>query len=143
MNALVIYYSKTGRTRQMAYELNKCLKENNLNSKMISIYDVQPEDITRSDMVLLGCWTSGLFFMLQHPDKTWKEYAAKFPDLNGKKVGFFTTYRTATGSMFRKMYQNLKGKLAEPVSLNIKSRNGKLSVGNKELIKEFIAVKAD
>ncbi len=143
MNALVIYYSKTGRTRQMAYEIDKYLKENNLNSKMISIYDVRPEDIAQADMVLLGCWTHGLFFILQHPDKTWRDYAAKFPDLNGKKVGFFTTYKTATGSMFRRMYKNLKGRLAEPVSLNIKSKNGKLSDKNKALIKEFITVKAD
>jgi flavodoxin len=138
MEALVIYYSKTGRTRQMAFETDAYLKENNLNSKMISIHDVQPEDIIKSDIVLFGCWTSGLFFILQHPDKTWKEYTAKFPELNGKKVGFFTTYRTATGSMFRKMYQNLKGKLAEPVTLNLKSRNGKLSDENKALIKEFV-----
>jgi len=137
MKALIIYYSKTGRTRQMAYETDKYLKENNLNSKMISIYDVRPEDIMQVDIVLLGCWTSGLFLILQHPDKTWKEYAAKFPDLKGKKVGFFTTYRIVTGSMFRNLYKNLKGKLTEPVTLNLKSRNGKLSDENKALIKEF------
>ena len=139
MKALVVYYSKTGRTRQLAYEIDKYLKENNLQSKMISIYDVQPEDIMHSDMVLLGCWTSGLFFVLQHPNKTWKEYAAKFPDMKGKKVGFFTTYKTATGSMFRNLYKNLKDKLAGPVTLNLKSRNTKLSEENKILIKEFIS----
>jgi flavodoxin len=138
MKALVVYYSKTGRTRQLAWEIDKYLKENNLDSKMISVHDVQPEDFVRSDLILLGCWTSGLFFILQHPDKTWKEYAAGFPDLKGKKVGFFTTYLTATGSIFRKMYQNLKDKLAEPVTLNLKSRNPKLSEDNKAMIKEFI-----
>jgi flavodoxin len=138
MKALVVYYSKTGRTRQLAWEIDKYLKENNLDSKMISVHDVQPEDFVRSDFILLGCWTSGLFFILQHPDKTWKEYAAGFPDLKGKKVGFFTTYLTATGSIFRKMYQNLKDKLAEPVTLNLKSRNPKLSEDNKAMIKEFI-----
>jgi hypothetical protein len=105
---------------------------------MISIYDVQSENIEQAEILLLGCWTSGLFFFLQHPDKTWREYAARFPDLNSKKVGFFTTYKTATGSMFRRMFKNLKGRLAEPVSLKMKSRNGKLSDKNKALIKEFI-----
>jgi flavodoxin len=138
MTAVVVYYSKTGRTRQMAWEIDKYLKENNLESKMISVYDVRPEDITQSEIVLLGCWTHGLFFILQHPDKTWREHAARFPDLNGKKVGFFTTYKTATGSMFRRMYKNLKDRIAEPVTLQLKSRNGKLSDSNKELIKRFI-----
>lgn len=138
MIALVIYYSKTGRTRQMAWEIDKYLKENNLNSKMISIYDVRPEDITRSEIVLLGCWTHGLFFIFQHPDKTWRENTVRFPELNGKKVGFFTTYKTATGSMFRRMYKNLKDRITEPVILQLKSRDGKLSDKNKALIKEFI-----
>ena len=143
MNSLIIYYSKTGRTRQMAYEINKYLKENDLNSKMISIYDVQPEDITQSEILLLGCWTHGLFFILQHPDKTWRENAARFPDLSGKKVGFFTTYKTATGSMFRRMHKNLKNRITEPVALQLKSRDGKLSDKNRALLKEFIAVKSD
>ncbi len=138
MKSLVVYYSKTGRTRQFAWEIDKYLKENNLDSKMISVYDVRPEDILQADIILLGCWTSGLFFILQHPDKTWKEYAAKFPDMNAKKVGFFTTYKTATGSMFRNMYKNLKDKLTEPVTLWLKSRNTKLSDKDKALIKEFI-----
>lgn len=123
----------------MALEIDKYLKENNLDSKMISLYDVQPEDIIQAEIVLLGCWTSGLFFLLQHPDRTWKEYASKFPDLKGKKVGFFTTYLTLTGSMFRNMYKNLKDKLAEPVTLNLKSRNAKLSDDNKALIQSFIS----
>lgn len=140
MKSLVVYYSKTGRTRQFAVEIDKFLKDNNLDSRMISVHDVKPEDITHADIILLGCWTSGLFFILQHPDKTWKEYAAGFPEMNGKKVGFFTTYKTATGSMFRNMYKNLKDKLSEPVNLNLKSRNTKLSDDNKSLIKAFIAV---
>lgn len=140
MKSLVVYYSKTGRTRQFAVEIDKFLKENNLDSKMISVYDVKPEDITNADIILLGCWTSGLFFILQHPDKTWKEYAAKFPDMKSKKVGFFTTYLTLTGSMFRNMQKNLKGKLSEPVTLNLKSRNTKLSEKDRQLTKEFISV---
>ncbi len=138
MNALVVYYSKTGRTRQMAWEIDRYLKNHDLNSKMISVYDVQPEDFAGTDMVLLGCWTHGLFFIFQHPDKTWREYAAAFPDLKGRKVGFFTTYKTATGSMFRRMYKNLKDRLSEPVTLQLKSRNGKLSDKNKVMIDEFI-----
>lgn len=140
MKALVVYYSKTGRTRQMAFEIDKFLKDNKLDSKMISVYDVQPENFSQSDIVLLGCWTHGLFFFLQHPDKTWREYAAKFPGLDGKKVAFFTTYKTATGSMFRKMQKSLGNKLSSLVTLNLKSRNGKLSEEHKMQIKVFVGV---
>jgi len=55
MKALVIYYSKKGTTRQFAYEIDKYLKSVEFESKMISIYDVQPEDINQADIVLIGC----------------------------------------------------------------------------------------
>lgn len=139
MKALVIYYSKKGTTRQFAYEIDKFLKSAELDSRMISIYDVQPEDINQADILLIGCWTHGLFVILQHPDKTWRQYARQFPELAGKKVGFFTTYKLATGSMFSKMNKTLKEKLAEPVKFNLKSKNGKLSDENKNLINQFLS----
>ena len=139
MNILVIYYSKKGTTRQLAYEIDKYLKSLELESKMINIYDVQSDDIKQADIVLLGCWTHGLFIILQHPDKTWRQYAEQFPEFNGKKVGFFTTYKLATGSMFAKMNKALKNKLEKPVNFYLKSRTGKLSDENKTNLKQFIA----
>ncbi|MFO7655908.1 MAG: flavodoxin domain-containing protein [Bacteroidales bacterium] len=139
MKALVIYYSKKGTTRQFAYEIDKYLKNSNLDSKIMSIYDVHPDDIKQADIVLIGCWTHGLFVILQHPDKTWKKYARQFPELKGKKVGFFTTYLLATGSMFSQMQSVLKNKLSVPVTLKLKSKNGKLSEDNKNLLKQFLS----
>jgi len=83
--------------------------------------------------------THGLFVILQHPDKTWRQYAKQFPNLNGKKTGFFTTYKLATGSMFVRMNKVLKGKLDKPVKFNLKSKNGKLSESNKKLINQFLS----
>ena len=138
MKVLVIYYSKKGTTRQLAYEIDKYLKSLEFESKMISIYDVQPDDIKQADIVLLGCWTHGLFIVLQHPDRTWRQYAEQFPEFNEKKVGFFTTYKLATGTMFANMNKTLKNKLKKPVSFYLKSKTGKLSDENKIHLKQFI-----
>ncbi|MBN2611115.1 MAG: flavodoxin domain-containing protein [Bacteroidales bacterium] len=139
MKALVIYYSKKGTTRQFAYEIDKYLKNSNLDSRIISIYDVHTDDIKQADIVLIGCWTNGLFLFLQHPDNIWKKYAKQFPELKDKKVGFFTTYLLATGSMFSQMQRVLKEKLSGTVTLKLKSKNGKLSEDNKNLIKQFLS----
>jgi flavodoxin len=139
MKALVIYHSKTGITREFAYEINKYLKENTHDSTMMNIYDVHPEDITKADAVFIGCWTHGLFFIFQHPDKIWREHAINFPDMHEKKVAFFTTYKVLTGSMFNKMQTVLKNKLSKKVDLQMKSRNGKMDEKHKEQIRSFIS----
>jgi flavodoxin len=139
MKAIVIYHSRTGVTREFAYEINKYLKENSHDAEMRNILDVQAEDINNADAVFIGCWTHGLFFFLQHPDKTWKEHAAHFPNMYGKKVAFFTTYKIATGSMFSKMQKALNNKLSKEVNLKLKSKNGKMNDEHRNQIKEFIA----
>jgi len=73
----------------------------------------------------------------QHPDKAWKEFAKDMPAITGKKLALFTTYKLATGSMFRKMGSCLEGK-AEPAGLILKSKNGKLSEQDKTALEEFL-----
>ncbi|MBN2520720.1 MAG: hypothetical protein JXB17_09470, partial [Bacteroidales bacterium] len=65
------------------------------------------------------------------------EFAKQLPDLNRKKIGLFTTYKVATGSMFQNMKKRLSDKIDE-VSIEIKSRNGELSEMDKILLEKFI-----
>ena len=76
------------------------------------------------DYVFLGCWTSGLFVILQHPEAAWVEFAEILPSLPDAKLALFTTYKILTGSMFKNMYQHLEDKFAAP-SLTLKSRSEK------------------
>ena len=54
------------------------------------------------------------------------EFSEKLPELNDRKIILFTTYRIATGSMFRKMKERLKCD-SKFIGLELKSRNGKLN----------------
>ena len=137
MKAHVTYLSKTGITRKYASEIDTFLRANQTESIMQNIHDVNPEDAGLADLVLLGAWCHGLFILLQHPDKPWVEFARKLPDLSGKKVALFTTYKLATGSMFRKMKKQLK--LAENQQVEIfKSKNGSLSEEDKERLLSWV-----
>ena len=132
--AIIIYHSKTGITKKMGEEIYSFLKENNIHAEIYSIQEFKPDMLDDSDLVLLGCWTSGLMLFLQHPEKVWVNFASGLPDLNGKKVGLFTTYKLATGSMFGKMKKHIKGNiLAE-----LKSKNGKLTDINKSVLLDLI-----
>jgi flavodoxin len=130
MKAFVTHLSKTGITRKYASEIDAVLRNNQIESIMQNIHDANPSDAGEADLVLLGAWCHGLFILLQHPDKPWVEFARKLPDLSGKKVALFTTYKLATGSMFKKMQKQLKLADNQPVEI-FKSKNGSLSEEDK------------
>ena len=128
--ALVIYHSKTGTTKRYAEEIGSYLETKNVSAKVLSISDFQREMTENMDYVLLGCWTNGLFFILQHPDKAWQDFARKLQAAPNAKLALFTTYKFATGSMFRKMYGHLEDKFSSP-AFNLQSRDGTLSQADK------------
>lgn len=138
MKALVVYHSKTGITKKFGNEINNFLKEKKYTSEVMRIEEVKPNDIGGADIVFLGCWTSGLFLFLQHPDSVWKKYASQLPEMKNKKVGFFTTYKVATGSMFKNMNKVIGQKLIVPVNFILKSKDGSLSDENKKMLNDFL-----
>jgi flavodoxin len=133
--ALVVYNSQRGTTRKYAEEIGKFLEKDTIEANVVSIYKCSLEDIKKADYIFLGCWTSGLMIIFQHPENIWVDFARKIPDFYGKKIALFTTYKLATGSMFKKMKKYIKnGKSV----LELKSRNGLLSEINKEDIQKYI-----
>ena len=136
--AAIIVNSKTGNTRQYAEEISKYLTSKGLDTQVTSIQVYSQDILNNVDYVLFGSWTNGLMVILQHPDKEWVDFAAKLPPMPDAKVALFTTYKILTGSMFRNMYKQLKGKFATP-SLELKSRNGSLSEKDKPALEAIIS----
>jgi flavodoxin len=135
--AVIVYHSKTGTTKKYAEEIASYLKSKGVSTRISSIQAFQGNLLNDSDFVFLGCWTNGLMFILQHPDREWKDFAAKLPSVPDVKVALFTTYKILTGSMFKNMYKQLKGKFTTP-SLELKSRNGSLSENDKQALENLI-----
>jgi flavodoxin len=136
-HALILYNSKTGTTERFAGEIGDFLSREGINTRVSSIFKFDPEDIARADIVLLGCWTSGFMIVLQHPERTWVEFAKTLPDLRNKKTGFFTTYALATGSMFKKMKQHLT-MTSGGNDLELKSRDGHLHDSHRQQLSTFL-----
>ena len=135
--AVIIYHSKTGTTKKYAEEIANYLKSKGISTRLSSIQTFQENLLSETDFVFLGCWTNGLMFILQHPDGEWKDFAAKLPSVPDAKVALFTTYKILTGSMFRKMVQQVSDRFSKP-SLELKSRNGLLSAADKLELDSFI-----
>ncbi len=136
MKGLIIYNSKKGHTKKYGEEIGKYLSGKNWDTKVISIDKFDEKDIRDADIVFLGSWTNGMFLMFQHPDKKWVKFVNKLPEIKDKKVGLFTTYTIATGSMFRSMEKRLKDKITE-VMIELKSKSCVLTGEEKKRI-EFV-----
>jgi flavodoxin len=131
-DAIIIYQSKTGITKRFAEEIASYLNEKGIQSKYLSVNDCSNGEAEKADIVLLGCWTAGFMLLFQHPDRTWIRFAKQLPNMKPKKTALFTTYKIATGSMFKSMRKHLADK--GNFSVELKSRNGKLTDQNKDIL---------
>ncbi len=136
--AAIVYHSRTGTTRALAEQIAILLSNHRIDTRLLSIGECTEQALADVDYLLLGCWTQGLFFVLQHPDEYWVDFARKLPTLATPHVALFATYKIATGSMFRKMRRHLDGKVGE-VELELKSRNGQLTRRQQSALERFIA----
>jgi flavodoxin len=135
--ALIVYRSRSGTTRRLAEEIGAFVAERGITPTVVSVGDCDVKRVNEADYILLGCWTNGLFVVLQHPDQPWIDFARDLPAISSAPVGLFTTYKLATGSMFGQMRKHLAGK-APAVGLELKSRSGHLSEQNKRDLERFL-----
>jgi len=137
--AAIVYRSRTGTTRRLAEAIAAHLRTHDVQVVVQSVGDADPRALDEVDLVLLGCWTNGLLVVLQHPDQPWIDFVREIPELHGPRVGLFITYRLLAGSMFAKMRDELAGK-ADPVALELKSRDGSLSDEHRRALDRFADV---
>ena len=135
--AVVVYRSATGTTRRLAEEIGAHLGARGVTATVQSVGECDPASLAGADLVLLGCWTSGLFVVAQHPDEPWLAFVRDMPALDGARVGLFTTYKLATGSMFARMRAAIGAK-AGRYDIELKSRDGHLSDAGRQALDRFI-----
>lgn len=136
--ALIIYHSSTGTTERYALNIAEYLDKKGLKTQITSTSTFQDEMLHDSDYILFGCWTNGLFIIAQRPEPSWVEFARRLPSRLESKVALFTTYKILTGSMFRNMSKELKGKFEVP-TLELKSRGPSLTENNKQELDQFLS----
>jgi flavodoxin len=138
--AAVVYRSATGTTRRLAEEIGAHLDSRGIDVVVRSVGDCDPTSLAGADLVLLGCWTSGYLVVGQHPDEPWLAFVRDMPAIGQARVGLFTTYKLATGSMFRRMRAVLGSKVGR-VDLELKSRDGHLPRDGRAVLDRFIGAR--
>ena len=136
--AVVVYRSHSGVTRRYGEAIAAHLRERGVTTTVASVGEADLASLADADYLLLGCWTSGLFVVLQHPDEPWLAFVRDMPPTMRPKVALFTTYQLATGSQFPRMRAALAGKTKAP-ELELKARGSALSDEGRAALDRFIA----
>jgi len=136
--AVVVYRSHTGVTRSYGEEIAAHLRGKGVAVTVASVGEADFAALAEADYLLLGCWTSGLFVVLQHPDEPWLAFVRDMPQTMRPKVALFTTYKLATGSQFARMRAALAGKTQAP-ELELKARKGALPEADRAALDRFLS----
>lgn len=147
-SATVVYRSHSGVTRRYGEAIAAFLTARGVSARVVSVGECDMATLAGVDYLFLGCWTSGLFVVGQHPDEPWLAFVREMPalaatapgpgPLAGPKVALFTTYKLRTGSQFHRMRAALAGKTAAP-TLELQSRDGALSPADQLALDRFLA----
>jgi flavodoxin len=106
----IVYDSSTGTTKAASEAMKKAFEAAGHECSVDPVQTADPAKTARAELVCLGSWTKGLFFVLQKPTPLMVKFAGRMPDLTGKKAIVFCTYKVATGKALSKLAQPLAAK---------------------------------
>jgi flavodoxin len=89
MQAVIVYYSLTGRTSQAAKYISKGLEEANVVVTRVKVHSAKIDDLANKDIVVIGTPVH-----LSAPAIEIRRFLNKLPEkaLDKKKISFFATY---------------------------------------------------
>ncbi len=115
MKIAIVYDSSTGTTAKAAETMGKILEEQGHQCRVQSVAQANSADVSETDLICVGSWVKGLFFIRQHPTEGTMRFIEKLGNLEGKQTVVFCTYKTAAGSSLRQMAKALEAKGANVV----------------------------
>lgn len=129
MRAIVIYESLTGNTRRAGEMIAAELRGAGHQAVACPTTAVDYQALHEADLVIVGGWTDGLFFVGQRPGRASR--LRKLPALRGKQAVCFVTYALDAGRTLDKLVAIVEGLGAEVLG-GMTIRRDKLEEGARE-----------
>lgn len=107
MRVVVIYESLTGNTRKASHLLADELERLGHTAVACPTTAVEYQALHEADLVVVGGWTDGLFFVGQRPGRAGR--LRNLPALKGKRAVCFVTYAIDSGKTLEKLSTIVEG----------------------------------
>ena len=110
---IVAYWSGTGNTEAMANFIGKGIEEAGQKAKVVSVDEMNPEDLNDCPVFALGCPSMGAEELEETVMEPFVAEVENFAD--GKKIGLFGSYGWGDGEWMVDWVERMKGAGAEVV----------------------------
>jgi hypothetical protein len=132
----IVYESLTGNTRRASHLIADELTAAGHDVNVDPTYDVDLHALQQADLVVVGGWTDGLFFVGQRPGRAGR--LRKLPALAGKRAVCFVTYALDAGKTLEKLVAIVED-LGATVDGGMTIRRDKLDDGAREFAARLVA----
>lgn len=137
MNATVIYESLTGNTELAGQIIARELNAAGIETVACPITQVDMQSLSRSELVIVGSWTDGLFFFGQRPGRS--NRLAKMPVIDGKQAAVYCTYALHTGKTLEKLSRIVRMRGGDVVG-GVAIRRDDIEAGAVEFVDRLLGV---
>ncbi len=137
MKAVVIYESLTGNTRKAAGHIGVQLQRRGVATTVANITSVPYQALAEADLVVVGTWTDGLFFVGQRPGRSGR--LKTLPYISGKRCAVFCTYAIDSGHVLDKMVAMMEDRGADVVG-GLAIRRTDLAGGAADFVDRLLSV---
>lgn len=131
MRAVVIYESLTGNTAKAAQHIGDGLRAEGVPTTVCPTTAIDYQALAGADLVIVGSWTDGLFFVGQRPAKAGR--LAQLPFITGKRCAVYCTYAIDTGKTLEKLSAIMEDRGGEVIGGMAIKRN-RLEEGSAEFV---------
>jgi hypothetical protein len=101
VNAVVIYESLTGNTQEAADLIAAALRADGVDTNVFPIGSIDLGTLAAADLVIVGSWVDGMFFVGQRPGRAGR--LRSMPVIDGKRAAVFCTYAIDPGKTLTKL----------------------------------------
>ncbi len=137
MRAVVIYESLTGNTARAAELISAALTREGVPAVACPTTAIDYQSLADADLVVVGSWTDGLFFVGQRPAKAGR--LARLPFITGKTCAVYCTYAIDTGKTLDKLGDIMRDRGGDVIGGMAIKRN-RLEEGSEEFVERVLGV---
>jgi hypothetical protein len=137
VKAVVLYESLTGKTARTAELIAANLRAAGVPVLAVNnVTDVDLQALAAADMVIVGTWVDGFFFVGQRPGRQGRLWG--LPALAGKQSVVFVTYAIDAGKTLDKLVRIVESRGAEVLG-GLQIRRDDLEGGAKDFVDRLLA----
>ncbi|WP_334144502.1 flavodoxin family protein [Rhabdothermincola sp.] len=135
MKVVIVYESLTGNTKRAAELMGGLLAERGVDTTVCPITGIDHQALALADLVVVGGWVDGLFFVGQRPGRAARFEA--FPPIDGKRCLVYCTYAIDPGKTLEKLTRIMQRRGAQVLG-GMTIKRSRLEQGAREFVDRLL-----